>query len=98
MKAYVLGVHSNDDKGQEVVFAETAKEARKLERDLDPESFIDLYVRRAPAFDGMENLNQRELMKAQWRDGWWFFQDGCPREEESTDDDFYRWYDGIFKS
>lgn len=97
LKAYVLGVNSDDDKGQMIVFANNAKEARQLENgQLDPESFIDLFVRRSPAFDDMEKLSQKELMKEQWREGWWFHQNGCPNEEESTDEEFYIWYDQAF--
>lgn len=96
MKAYMLGLYSDDDQGNEIVFAKTAKEAKKYNRDLDPDSYIDLFAKRAPEFDGMENMSIKELMKEQWREGWWFHQDGCPSNDESDDEVFYKWYDETF--
>lgn len=71
----------------------TGKEAKKLNTNLDPDSYIDLYSRRASEFDGLENAAHAEIMCAQWHEGWWFFQDGCPTYDEGVSDEvFYEWY------
>ena len=97
MKAYIGGIHSNDDTGNIIVFAKTAKEAIKLvlqdQISADRESYIDVYAKRYSIFDDMENLSRKELMKEQWRDGWWFSQSNLPDESESSDQDFYEWYE-----
>lgn len=100
MKAYIIGLTSNPDVGNAIVFAKNSRDAKILAYGLDltdtRESFIDVTVYRAPNFDGMEKLSEREMMKVQWREGWWFHQDGCPAEDESTDEDFYMWYDRVY--
>ena len=102
MKAYIGGIHSNDDAGNIIVFAQTAKEAVKLvlQDDISDyrESYIDVYAKRYPALDDMENLSHMELMKEKWRAGWWFFDDYPPEESESSDSQFYDWYDKTFRS
>lgn len=101
MKAYIIGLESNPDVGNAIVFAKNGKEARKLADGLEltdtRENYIDVTVHRAPNFDGMENFTDRELMKVQWRHGWWFHQSGCPTEAGTPDEEFYRWYDRTFK-
>ena len=100
MKAYIGGIHSSDDAGNIIVFAQTSKEAIKLvlQDDISDyrESYIDVYAKRYPAFDGMENLSHGELMKEKWRDGWRFFDNYPPEESESSDQDFYDWYNKTF--
>lgn len=63
MKAYVLWEKNYDEKGQFVVFAHTAAEAKKrvCSTDLDPDEYIDVMANRAPEFDGMENATEREI-------------------------------------
>lgn len=101
MKAYLVGLDSNPDVGDAIVFAKNGRDAKVLAFGLDltdtRESYIDVTVHRAPTFDGMEKLSERELMKNQWREGWWFHQSGCPFEGDSTDEDFYKWYDDTYK-
>lgn len=97
MKAYSLGLYSNDDAGNEVVFAETAKEAKGKVLNLEPDSFIDLYAHRAPEFDGMENYTHKELMKEKWRNNWWFDIGTPPDREDETDAEFYEWYENMYK-
>lgn len=97
MKAYMLGCYSDPDNGNEIVFAKTAKEARGMNNDLDPESYIDLYAKRSPEFDDMENATHKQLMKEQWRNGWWFGIGTPPDAETSTDEDFYEWYAEVFE-
>ncbi len=100
MKAYIVGLTSNPDVGNAIVFAKNSRDAKILAYGLDltdtRESFIDVTVHRAPVFDEMEDLSEREIMKVQWREGWWFHQGDCPLEAESTDEDFYIWYDRVY--
>ena len=101
MKAYIGGIHSSDDAGNIIVFAKNSKEAVKLvlQDDISDyrESYIDVYAKRYPAFDNMESLSHKEFMKEKWRAGWWFFQDGLPDESESSDQNFYDWYNKTFE-
>ncbi|WP_429976639.1 hypothetical protein [Enterococcus sp. AZ051] len=100
MKAYKVGLKSDPDVGNEIVWAKNSKEAMKQAQTLDladtKESYIDVEVKRYSVIDDMENLSHREFTKAQWRDGWWFHQSGCPFEDVSTDEEFYKWYDSIY--
>ncbi|SIS11833.1 hypothetical protein [Williamsia sterculiae] len=100
MKAYKLKMASDPDAGSEIVFATTSREAKKQARGQDfyemSGDWCDLRVGRAPHYDGMEALSERELRKENWRDGWWFHQYGCPDVDEATDEDFYAWYDSNF--
>lgn len=100
MKAYVCGIRSNDDAGNEVVFAKNSKEAMKKAQLLEildyKESYIDVYVKRASEFDGMEDLSDKELTKVKWRNGWWFEYIDYPDSEEGTDEEFYEWYENNF--
>lgn len=97
MKAYSIGDRTDPDKGMEIVWAKNAKEARKINTDIDVDSFIDLQILRQSAFDDMENATQKELMFKQWKEGWWFFQEGCPNCETATDEEFYSWYDRTWR-
>lgn len=96
MKAYVVGLTSNDDNGQEIVFANTSKEAVKKAMCMDitdlMESYIDVYARRSPAFDGMESASGADIMLKKFREGWtWYDLSGQPYEEETTDEEFFQW-------
>lgn len=95
MKAYILHEKHNEDKGQVVVFAETANKAKAqvYSTDLDPDDFIDVRVNRAPEFDGMEKLGMRELDLKKWREGWWFEMGDFPDPDEATDEEFYEAWD-----
>ncbi|KAF1295167.1 hypothetical protein BAU15_05290 [Enterococcus sp. JM4C] len=102
MKAYIIGLESDPDVGNEIVFAKNNKEARKQALGLDltdtRENYIDVTVRRYSALDNMENSSHRDISLKQWQLGWYFFQDGCPSPpEEHTDEDFYEWYDRVYK-
>ncbi|WP_048728755.1 hypothetical protein [Carnobacterium sp. 1290_CSPC] len=70
MKAYVLGLYSNEDAGNELVFANTVKEAKGKNTELDPESYIDLYAHREKAFDGMENTPEEVILEKMKAEGW----------------------------
>jgi hypothetical protein len=100
MKAYYLSIKDNDDAGQQVVFANTAKEAKKLVSDdnlVDSlEEYTDLRVNRAPKFDGMENLDDAHLALEQWKWGWIWFDMDYPDPDEATDEEFIKWYESTF--
>lgn len=93
MKAYILGIKGDDDAGNEIVFAETAKEARKMVS-LTYDSWIDVYARRCKEFDGMENSTPKEMLYKCWKEGWWFHQSPLP--DEATDEEFDKWYEENF--
>lgn len=95
MKAYTLSI-ANDDEGiQEIVFANTAREAKKLinSTDLYYDEWTDIRVNRYPAMDGKEALSKKELAKETWRIGWRWYDLSTPEPEETTDEQFYAWYD-----
>lgn len=101
MKAYITGITDDDDAGNEIVFANTAREARKMVWGSDftafAERYIDVYARRYPNYDGMENLSKKELALQQWHDGWWFHQSGYLSDDEWTDEQFIQWYEETFE-
>ena len=102
MKAYYLSVKDEDDAGQAVVFANTAREAKKqvfahddLVMALDG-GWVNLRVNRAKSYDGMENLSEAELALHQWRNGWrWFDWHDMP-DDEATDEEFIKRYEAAF--
>jgi hypothetical protein len=102
VKAYYLSVKDDDDAGQAVVFANTAKEAKKqvFSHDLLVDAleggWINLRVNRAKEYDGMENLSAAELALKQWRNGWRFFDVDYPDPDAATDKEFLEWYEGNF--
>lgn len=71
MKAYVLGLYSDEDAGNELVFANTVKEAKDKNTELIPESYIDLYAHREKAFDGMENASEEDILEKMKAEGWY---------------------------
>lgn len=99
MKAYILSL-ANDDEGIcDIVFADSSKQAKKkiYQTDLGDWDFewIDIRVRRSPKFDGMETLTRRELAKETWREGWQWYDEYTPEPTETTDEEFYKWYDEV---
>lgn len=100
MKAYILEMRDDPDAGCEIVFANTAKEAKRqaIGKDFYEMSgeWLELRVRRLKKFDGMERLSKAEIAKECWRDGWWFFESGYPDPDEATDQEFYDWYSATF--
>lgn len=102
MKAYCLSIAGDDDAGCAVVFAETAKEAKKqvfqheaLADALQGE-WIYLRVHRDKRYDGMEKLSAAELALHQWKDGWRWFDMEYPDPDEATDTEFIEWYNRNF--
>ncbi len=97
MKAYYLSV-TDEDQGQIVVFANTAKEAKKQinEHDFFYDSWIDIRVHRAKRYDGLENLSDAQLALQQWQDGWRWFDMDYPDPDEATDEQFIEWYESNF--
>lgn len=99
MKAYYLSIKDDGDTGQQIVFANTAKAAKKLVHGWvwdNLENYIDLRVNRAKKFDGMENLSEAELALHQWHDGWRWFDMDYPDPDEATDAEFLKWYEENF--
>lgn len=99
MKAYSLSIKDNDDAGQEIVFAENGRAAKKLIGDLADslEEYTDLRVHRDKRYDGMEKLSPAQLAFHQWRDGWqWFDMYDMPDPDHATDAEFYKWYERNF--
>ena len=94
MKAYYLSIHNDDDQGQAIVFADSIKEAKRLiyNTGLDYDSYIDIRAKRQPAYDNLEHLNGMELANLQWKDGWIWFDYETPSPEDTTDEEFYKWY------
>src|SRR3954469_2627602 len=102
MKAYYLSIAGDDDAGGAVVFAETAKAAKKqvfnheaLADALQGE-WIYLRVRRDKRYDGLEKLSAAELALRQWKDGWRWFDTDYPDPYEATDAEFLDWYKDNF--
>lgn len=97
MKAWYLSVKDGDD-GHFVVFADTRNGARNQadSKDLIYDRWIDIQAHRAPKWDGLDILSQRGLDKELWRDGWGWLEYSTPEPEETTDDEFYEWYDKNF--
>lgn len=99
MKAYKLYIVDNDDAGAQIVFANTAKEAKRLVHGNvwdNLENYIDLRVNRTPQFDDLEELSAAEISMHQWRDGWIWFDMDYPDPEEASDDEFLKWYRDSF--
>lgn len=96
MKAYIISDSSDYDNGCDIVFANTAKEAKKLTgyTPIEVDRYIDLRVVRYPQFDGLENASEIELAEAKWREGWWFDRDSqhMPDPETATVKEFQDWY------
>lgn len=95
MKAWMISVYQDDDKGNEIVFANNHKEAIYAGycSNLEFDSYIDVRARREQNFDDMESLSERDLTLEKWRNGWWFEPNGYPDCETATDEEFYKWYD-----
>lgn len=95
MKAYLLEIKDEDDKGQEIVYADTAQAARKLvySTELDPDNFIDVRARRYPMLDDMEDAEPAERALKQWRDGWYWWDKATPVPETTSDETFRAWYE-----
>lgn len=97
MKAYMAGIHSDPDVGNQIIFAKNSKEAMKKAQSLDitdyKESYIDVYANRAPEFDGMENATGLEIALEQWRNGWtWYDYQDQPDVETDSEEAFINWY------
>lgn len=96
IKAYYLSIKDEDDAGGAIVFAETAKEAKKkvwghdtLVDALDG-GWINLLVHRDKRYDGMEKLDAAHLALEQWHDGWRWFDMDYPDPDEATDEEFIK--------
>lgn len=99
MKAYVVGNKEEPEIGNEIIYAENTKEARRVAHSTDianeSDYFIDVEVHRAYEFDDTENFSKKEFIKLQWEEGWWF-DEGAPDPWSSSEEDFYKWYGKTF--
>lgn len=97
MKAWYLSIKNGDD-GRFVVFSDTRNGARSQadSNDLFYDNWIEIEATRAKKFDGLEKLPKRELDKVLWRDGWQWLDYDAPEPDDTTDEQFYAWYDAIF--
>lgn len=104
IKAYYLSIKDEDDAGGAIVFAQTAKDAKKQVWSYDTlvdaleGGWINLRANRSQEYDGMENLSKTELALHQWKNGWRWFDVDYPDVETATDADFYEWYEDMFDS
>ena len=102
MKAYYLSVKDEDDAGGAIVFANTAKEAKKQVWSHDTlvdvleGGWITLQAHRDKHYDGMESLDAAHLALEQWHMGWRWFDMDYPDPDKATDAEFIKWYEGIF--
>ena len=101
MKAYILEMKDDPDEGSEIVFANTAREAKNqaIGKDFYEMSgdWLSLRVRRYKSFDGMEKCTKAEIALKQWQDGWWFHESGYLSPDEWTDEQFLEWYNKTFE-
>jgi hypothetical protein len=101
MKAYTLYIDGNEDAGQEIVFANTAREAKKQIYGTDLggelENWTDLRVNRDKRYDGMESLTRAQLSLKLWRDGWRYFDLDYPNPDTASDEEFLKWHYYMFE-
>ncbi|MFE7720115.1 hypothetical protein ACFU44_13860 [Nocardia rhizosphaerihabitans] len=100
MKAYKLHIRDNDDADAQIVFANTAKAAKRLVHGEvwdNLENYIDLRVNRAQHFDDMENLDTAHLALEQWKQGWIWFDMDYPDPDDTPDEKFIKWYSDTFE-
>ena len=98
MKAYYLTIKGDDEGVTDVVFANTAREAKKLVWQTDLVDYwqgewILLRANRAKKYDGMEHLSDIEMKLFQWKEGWRYIDlYNMPDPDEATDEQFIEWY------
>lgn len=89
MKAYKVYNTENYEGYQDIVFAESAKEAKKRWRTLDScedAEYINIRVNRLPFLDGMEKRTMKEIMYVAILNGWWYEIDDKKYDEENMDE------------
>lgn len=87
MKAWVVSNKHDDDLGQEIIWANTLTEAKKLMTSTGignwTDNYSDLRIIRHSTFDDLEKLSNKEFMKVQWIHGWrWFDTTKLPYYDE----------------
>lgn len=86
MKAYKVYDIENYEGYQDIVFAETSREAKKMWSTLDGcdgADYINIRVNRLPFLDDMENRSMKEIMYVAILNGWWYEVDGNRYDEEN---------------
>lgn len=89
MKAYKVYDTEDHEGYQDIVFAETAREAKKQGRTLDScvdAEYINIRVNRLPFLDGMENRSEQEILYIALMNGWWHDYGDTRYTEENVDD------------
>ena len=95
MKAWYLEIKDSDE-GSYVVFANTRNEARAQadSKDLFYDSWIEITARRFKAMDDKEHLDDAHLALDLWRNhGWRYLDLDTPEAEDTTDEEFLKWYE-----
>lgn len=75
MKAYKVWTDHHHEGHQDIVFAESVSEAKKLAQSshvCDGADWIDLRVKREPEIDGMQDYTDKELIYELIKIGWWY--------------------------
>ncbi|KRL08012.1 hypothetical protein [Liquorilactobacillus hordei] len=94
MKAYSVEVISDPDYGQEIIWAENTKEARKKARCTEmagnADGFLDLRVTRSSGFDDCENMNADDFAWKQHQEGWIWFEIPQLNNEDLTKEEFIK--------
>lgn len=86
MKAYKVYNKYDWDGYQDIVFAESGREAKKQWQTLDSCSdvdYINIRVNRLSFLDGMENRTQEEIRYVAINNGWWYEIGGTRYDEEN---------------
>lgn len=99
MKAWTVEITDDPDQGMFVVFADTRNEARgqASSHDLIYDSWIQVHAKRFRSMDNKEDLDEAHLLLELWRDhGWRWWDIDYPDQDESTDEEFIKWYEKSF--
>lgn len=97
MKAWRVEIDNDPDQGTLVVFANTRNEARDQTGDLIYDRWIDIRATRFKQMDDKEHLSEVDLMLELWRDhGWRWLDIEYPDPDEASDQEFVKWYLGIY--
>lgn len=101
MKAWNLFDPYDYEGRTQIVFADNHNEAKAQAGFFDIDCpWIQLKALRAKEFDDMEELTQKEFMRKQWENGWWF-EYGADRllsydDEDSTESAFDEWWNRTY--
>lgn len=89
MKAYKVYDVENYEGYEDIVFAKTAREAKKMWSTLDScadAEYINIRVNRLPFLDGMEDRTKEEVLYVAMLNGWWYEIGDKRCDEENIDE------------